>query len=167
MHACHAHFLRRPVVIAMLFAGALSVGATAQAQTSRPIGGDARPAQQEQQQQQQKPDKQFPIGWSWTAVSLNGKPLTGAERPTLLVDEHYRARGFSGCNTYSATAYPLQKQGFAVGPVASTRKSCEKPLMDQENAFLRALRTSGQWDLVEGAFVLKGDAGELRFERNF
>lgn len=166
MPACHAHPLRRLALAAAPLAAVLAAALPAGAQMSRPIGGD-KPAQQEQQQQQQKPDKQFPVGWSWTAVSLNGRPLGGSERPTLLVDEHYRARGFSGCNTYSATAYPLQKQGFAVGPVASTRKSCDKALMDQETTFLRALRASGQWDLVDGVFILKGQAGELRFERNF
>lgn len=166
MPACPAHPIRRLAFTATVVAAAIAAGSSVEAQTSRPIGGEARPAQQDQQQQQ-KPDKQFPVGWSWTAVSLNGKPLAGGERPTLLIDDHFRARGFSGCNTYSATAYPLQKQGFAVGPVASTRKSCDKGSMGQENAFLRALRASGQWDILEGVLVLKGQAGELRFERNF
>lgn len=150
-----------------VLAACLTAASFAHAQASRPIGGSAPSAAQAEQQQQQKPDKQFPVGWSWTAVSLNGRALSGTERPTVLVDDHFRARGFAGCNTFSATAYPLQKQGFAVGPIASTRKACDKALMDQENAFLRALRGAGQWDLVDGVFVLKGPAGELRFERNF
>ena len=61
-------------------------------------------------------DKIFPLGSSWVAVSLNGKAF-GGERPTFSLDDQLRARGFGGCNNYSATTYPLREQGMAVGPV--------------------------------------------------
>ena len=38
-------------------------------------------------------DKIFPLGSSWVAVSLNGKPFTG-ERPSFALDDQLRARGF-------------------------------------------------------------------------
>jgi heat shock protein HslJ len=66
---------------------------------------------------QQQQEKNFPLGASWTAVSLNGKPIAD-RRATLQVDANLRGTGFGGCNTFSAAAYPLRQQGFAVGPLA-------------------------------------------------
>ena len=57
-----------------------------------------------------KQEKVFPVGSSWIAVSLNGKTFSG-ERPSFTLDQQFRAKGFGGCNTYSATAYPLQAAG--------------------------------------------------------
>jgi heat shock protein HslJ len=109
--------------------------------------------------------KQFPLTFNWTLVSINGKPPAG-ERPSLTIDDNYRGTGFAGCNSYSATTFPLNKQGFATGPVALTRKACEPAAAAAERAFLVALRSANAWDLVGGQFILKTQAGELRFERS-
>ncbi len=73
---------------------------------------------------------------SWTAASLNGKAY-GGERPTLRIDDVFRGTGFSGCNTFSATTYPLREMGFAVGPVAVTRRACDGGAMAIESALPR------------------------------
>jgi heat shock protein HslJ len=108
--------------------------------------------------------KQFPIGMQWTLVSMNGKAV-GDNRPTMMIDEALRARGFAGCNTFSATAYPLPQQRIAVGPIALTRKACDKGVMERERAFLVVLRTAQAWDVKDGQLILGGQNGELRFER--
>ena len=113
---------------------------------------------------QPRPEKQFPLGASWTAVSVGGKPV-GGERPTLVIDEQLRAKGFGGCNTFSATAYPLREQALAVGPVAVTRKACDGGASATERTFLVALRGARKWDVVQGRLVLTGVAGEIQFER--
>jgi heat shock protein HslJ len=150
--------------IAVLFlAAAASTSAYAQQ-----IPGWGREYQQKKPQQappQQQREKVFPSKVSWMAISLNGKPFSG-ERPTFILDEQFRLRGFGGCNTFSATAYPLREQRFAVGPFALTKKACDKALMDQERNFLIALRTSMQWDTVGGDLIIKGQNGELRFQRS-
>lgn len=110
-------------------------------------------------------DKIFPLGSSWLAVSLNGKPFTGTERPSFNLDGQLRARGFGGCNNYTATAYPLKEQGLAVGPLALTRRSCDKAVMASEQAFFVALRTSAKWDIQGPTLIIKSQNGELRFER--
>jgi heat shock protein HslJ len=110
-------------------------------------------------------DKIFPTKVSWMATSLNGKPFAG-ERPTFILDEQFRMQGFGSCNNFSATAYPLREQRLAVGPLALTKKSCDKGRMDQERNFLIALRTSVQWDTVAGELVIKSQNGELRFQRS-
>ena len=112
----------------------------------------------------QQQEKNFPLGAAWTVISLNGKPVAD-RRATLMVDANLRGTGFGGCNTFSAAAYPLRSQGFAVGPLALTKRSCDKALSDFERAYLTALRGTRNWDLVEGKLVLKGAAGELRFDR--
>ena len=76
---------------------------------------------------------------------LTGKPFSG-DKPSFSLDDQLRARGFGGCNTYAATAYPLRDQNLAVGPLAITKKSCDKTVMANEHAFFVALRTSGKWD---------------------
>ncbi len=116
------------------------------------------------QSQNRAQPKQFPIGMQWTLVSVSGKAVTD-NRPTMMVDEALRARGFAGCNTFSATAYPLAQQRIAVGPIAVTRKACDKALMDRERAFLVIFRTAQGWDLKDGQLILAGQNGELRFER--
>ena len=95
-------------------------------------------------------------------------PTFSGERPTFILDEQFRMRGFGGCNTFAATAYPLRQQKFAVGPFAlpTPRKSCEKAITEQENNFLIALRTSIEWDSVLGILVVKTQNGELKFERS-
>jgi heat shock protein HslJ len=143
-------------------APALTLGA-AHAQQAR--GNQAQPAQQ-QQQQAPRQEKTFPLGTPWIGSSLNGRPFA-TQRPTVIIDTALRAQGFSGCNTFSATAYPLRGQGMAVGPVAVTRKACDKATMDAERAFLLAFRSIQAWDIEAGTLVLKGRAGEIRFERSF
>ena len=113
--------------------------------------------------------KKFPFDVQWIAVSLNNKPFPGqrADRPTLSLDETLRVRGFGACNTYSATAYPLQQQRFAVGPIALTKRECPKEMMDAEKIFLVALRTAQQWDSEEGKLIIYSQSGQLVFERTF
>lgn len=108
--------------------------------------------------------KQFPVGVQWVLVSLNGKSV-GFNQPTLQLDAQLRMRGFGGCNTFSAVAYPMRNQGLAVGPIALTRKECDKADMDLEKAYLLALRTAGRWEERDGGLVIIGQSGELRFDR--
>lgn len=164
----HALFKRRTFSfkIALLSAVALMPAADMAFAQSRRIENPNAQAKPAEQPAPPKADKQFPAGAAWIAVTVNGRPVIG-ERPSVLIDDNFRARGFGGCNTFSATAYPLRGQGFAVGPVASTRKACDKAVMDQERAFFVAFRSAQNWDTQEGAFLLKGPNGELRFERSF
>jgi heat shock protein HslJ len=151
--------------LAALALSAMAMTATANAQPAGSRSG-------QQQQQEKKPsildkrEKQFPVPSSWVAVTLNGKPYSGVDRPAFSLDKQYRARGFGGCNTFSTTAYPLREQRFAVGPLALTKKQCDKAVMETERAYFVALRTAMQWDLEGLTLVIKGQNGELKFERS-
>lgn len=123
------------------------------------LGNSSAPIPQAQQ------EKTFPVGANWSVIQLNGKEVYD-RRATLMIDQNLRGTGFGGCNTFSAAAYPLRQQGIAVGPIAVTKRSCDKGLLDFEKAFLMALRTANKWDLVNGRLVLKGSAGELTLSRS-
>jgi heat shock protein HslJ len=152
-----------------LAALALSAAAMIATASAQPAGGRSCQPQQQQEKKPsilQKQEKQFPVPSSWVAVTLNGKPYSGVDRPAFSLDKQYRARGFGGCNTFSTTAFPLREQRFAVGPLALTKKQCDKAVMEAERAYFVALRTAMQWDLEGLTLVIKGQNGELRFERS-
>ncbi len=71
-----------------------------------------------------KVEKQFPVGFSWTAASLNGKPIPASVRPCASTTCS-AAPAFPAAIPFSATTYPLREMGFAVGPVAVTRRACD------------------------------------------
>ena len=148
-------------IAAMMLAALAATAAEAQ---GRRRGGDDPQKKPQGETPPPQQQKIFPTKVSWVAVSLNGKPFTG-ERPSFVVDEQFSIRGFGGCNTFRAVAYPLREQRFVVGPFALTKKTCDKAAMDQERNFLIALRTSVQWDTVAGTLVIKSQNGEIRLER--
>ena len=155
----------RSLGCAICFLGALAASTAADAQARRGRGN------QDQQSTGfvtpvRKEEKRFPLGQSWIAVSLNNKSIGGTERPAFTLDDQFRVRGFGGCNSFSATAFPLKEQGLAVGPLALTKRSCDASVMATEQAFLTALRTSAKWDTIIGSLVIKGPNGELKFERS-
>jgi len=147
--------------LALLIA-ALAAATAAQAQSQRRGNEDQR-VQDKGEAPPPRVDKIFPVKASWVAVSLNGKAFSG-DRPSFVLDEQFRMRGFAGCNTFSATSYPLRQQGLAVGPFALTKKTCDKGIMASERAFLTALRGAARWDSDGKELVVKGTAGDLKFE---
>ncbi len=168
MRAIHVAALACAVVAADM---ATMVAANAQSPSIAGYGrGNRRPGGEEEKKPQYIPadkptEKVFPLDATWTAVSINGKPFAGGDRPSFIIDKQYRARGYGGCNTFAATAFPLREQHLAVGPLALTKKACDKDLAALEQAYFVALRTAAQWDMVGSQLVLKSPNGELRFDR--
>ncbi|MCJ2036942.1 META domain-containing protein [Methylobacterium sp. J-068] len=159
---------RIAVVAGAIATGAMSTAATAQMGNN--VTGFGRDAREKPEKKQYVPaakpqEKIFPLDATWTAVSLNGKAFGGGDRPSFMIDKQYRARGYGGCNTFAATAFPLKEQHIAVGPLALTKKPCDKGLSVSEQDYFIALRTAAQWDLVGSQLVIKSQKGELRFER--
>jgi len=160
--------LRLAAFLAVAATASMVYVSEASAQSAATLGRPAGPTRQVDTRAIPQPGAQgkvFPLGSSWIAVSLNGKPFTGAERPSFKLDDQMRATGFAGCNNYSTTAYPLREQGLAVAPFALTKRSCDKAAQAVEQAFLMALRTSGKWDIQGRTLIIKSQTGELRLER--
>ena len=157
------HALRVAALLSALTLAPFSL-MPSEAQTAGGQRGAAGTPQSGNPVPQPKRDKVFDVGSTWIAISLNGKPFAG-ERPSLTIDKQFQARGFGGCNTFMATAYPLREQRLAVSPLNFTKKSCNKAIMDSERAFFVALRYAQQWDQQGSTLIIKSQNGELRFER--
>jgi heat shock protein HslJ len=110
--------------------------------------------------------KNFPLDQTWSLRELNGKPVPAGLDISLKIDGSLRGSGFTGCNSWSATMYPVKDQHLAVGPYALTKKQCPKDIMQLELSFLSALLGSPEWDLVNGDLVIKGPRGALRLARS-
>ncbi len=143
-------------LVASLVASALPGAAHAQ---QKPQGAAAPQAQKE--------EKTFPKDSNWTLRSMNGKPLAAGLEATMRIDGQFRGSGFSGCNTWSATMWPVRNQRFAVGPVALSKKQCDAPKMAFERAYLVILHNRASWDLVNGMLEVKSESGSLSFVRGF
>jgi heat shock protein HslJ len=110
--------------------------------------------------------KNFPLDQTWSLKDLNGKPVPPGLDISLKIDGTLRGSGFTGCNSWSATLYPVKDQHLAVGPYALTKKQCAKDIMQLELGFLSALVGNPEWDLVNGDLVIKGPRGALRLARS-
>jgi heat shock protein HslJ len=110
--------------------------------------------------------KNFPLDQTWSLKELNGKPVPPGMDVSLKIDGTLRGSGFTGCNSWSATLYPVKDQHLAVGPYALTKKQCPKDVMQLELGFLSALVGNPEWDLVNGDLVIKGPRGALRLGRS-
>ena len=110
--------------------------------------------------------KNFPLDQTWSLRELNGKPVPPGLDISLKIDGTLRGSGFTGCNSWSATLYPVKDQHLAVGPYALTKKQCPKDIMQLELGFLSALVGNPEWDLVNGDLIIKGPRGALRLGRS-
>jgi heat shock protein HslJ len=110
--------------------------------------------------------KNFPLDQTWSLRMINDKPIPAGLDVSLQIDGSLRGSGYTGCNTWSATLYPIKEQKLMMGPVALTKKQCAKDVMAIELGFLSALLGQPSWDLVNGELVVKGPRGTLRFDRS-
>jgi heat shock protein HslJ len=126
--------------------------------------------QTEEDNQPPKPlpplQKNFPLDETWSLRELNGKPVPPGLDVSLKIDGNLRGSGFTGCNSWSATMYPVKDQHLAVGPYAITKKQCPKDVMAVELGFLSGLMGTPAWDLVNDDLVIKGPRGSMRLTRS-
>ncbi len=127
----------------------------------------AKPLPQEDAPKPMPPlQKSFPLDQTFSLRDLNGKPVTADLDVSFKLDGAFHASGYTGCNSWSATAYPQQNQHLLVGGLAMTKKTCDKANLEIERSFLRALSGTPAWDLVNGDLVFKGPGGAMRLVRS-
>lgn len=125
----------------------------------------AKPGKPQQPAAIPQPEKTFPKNIVWSLYSFNGKPVNGDLN--FQIDENNRGTGSSGCNTWSATMVPVNGQRIGMGPIAITKKTCAKDVMQMEVVYLVSLRSGPAWDLVGPDIVIKGQqGGEMKFRRS-
>ncbi|MFN3889298.1 MAG: META domain-containing protein [Beijerinckiaceae bacterium] len=128
----------------------------------------ARALQLQQQQEAERKralEKRFPTGVNWVLEEIGGKRPPAGIEATLRVDPTFRASGLAGCNRFSSAMYPGRGQTLMAGPPALTRRTCPQPVMAFERAYLQALYSRPNWDVVGDTLTLKSRVGVLRFRR--
>ena len=129
--------------------------------------GAGNPAQQGQAKAPQyvpnakAQEKIFPLGETWTAVSLNGKRFQGGDRPSFIIDSQYPAPAASVAATPSPPLPSRCASSIRGRAARPDQKPCDKGAGAVEQAFLVALRTAAQWDIVGSQLVLKSPSGEI------
>ena len=130
-------------------------------------GRKPKPAPEQKQEQpagEKKYDKEFPTKATFNLKEINGKPPAGDA--SLLIDGTLRGSGSSGCNTWSATIYPIKGQKLAMGPVVMTKKQCDAAVMAFEKEYLTILHSGPTWDTQGDTLTVKGPTGTLVFLRS-
>ncbi|GMW05288.1 MAG: META domain-containing protein [Gammaproteobacteria bacterium] len=107
-------------------------------------------------------------GVEWRLVYLPGNATGGLEqlsRPITVRFEEGRARGFSGCNTFTG-GYRLEGDRLTLTQLAATMMACPGPAMPIENTFHKAFSGTMRYTLEGDRLTLVGASGEtFRFER--
>ncbi|MFT4097091.1 MAG: META domain-containing protein [Rhodoblastus sp.] len=154
--------MKKLAILASAIAAAALVAQPASAQRRQ----KAQPPQQGEGEKKESKDayeSPFPTKATWQLTSFNGKsPPADA---SLLIDENLRGTGSSGCNTWSATLYPIKGHRLAMGPVALTKKTCSNEVNGFERAYLTVLRSGPTWDLSGSTLTVKSQYGVLVYNR--
>ena len=80
------------------------------------------------------------VGTTWVATEIDGAGAAPTlVPPDLVFEDDRRFHGSSGCNRYVGELNPTAPS-VRVGPVETTRMTCEPPLMEQERRFVNTLR---------------------------
>lgn len=99
-------------------------------------------------------------GTAWRLVELGGAtPLEGVD-VTLELDGNGGVSGNASCNTYRGSA-TLDGDRLSLGPLATTRMSCDPERMDQESRYLAALTSPLQVELRGDTLRLRGDSPDV------
>ena len=100
-------------------------------------------------------DDEAPSSEAPPAHSPEDMPSRDERRPATIEfvrkDDGWFLRGFSGCNTFTASC-TINESAFQAGPVSGTRMSC--PADTLENRFLQALGQASQLRLKRNALYL-------------
>lgn len=100
----------------------------------------------------------------WRPVELEGRPVEirpGTREPHLILDmQDSRARGFSGCNSFSGR-YEQQGDSLRFGNIAATMMAC-LPAGDLEQRFFAALKAAAGQRLRGETLELLDAGGKVR-----
>jgi heat shock protein HslJ len=107
------------------------------------------------------------VGVTWEVTGINtgtavSSPVLGS-KVTATFGEDGRVTGTAGCNTYT-TGYTLDGDTLAIDLVASTSMYCNSPdgVMEQEAAFLEALKRSSTVEAAATGFTLRDAGGSIQ-----
>ena len=98
-------------------------------------------------------------GTKWELVSLSGSaPIQGTSL-TLFFSTDGQAGGNAGCNTYGGS-YTVKGSSLTFGSMMSTMMACEPAIMEQEQAYLKALAETKSYETTADKLTLKDGSGK-------
>ena len=130
--------------------------------TTEPAGatsapGDAAGAAEETPAMEQSdvtiPADPAAVAGEWIAEDIGGEPTAEGAVSWLKLTKAGRAQGQGGCNGYSGS-FTLDKGALGFGPLASTRRACPQPQMNQETRYFAALGEAKGARIEDGKLVL-------------
>jgi heat shock protein HslJ len=89
---------------------------------------------------------------------LNGAAPVQGTSLTLFFGSDDKVGGSAGCNTYSGT-YKVSGSSLTFGPMVSTMMACEQAVMNQEQAYLKALGDTKSYAATADQLTLKDGSG--------
>ena len=109
----------------------------------------------------QPPPRLAGVKWKVTSFN-NGRQavvgVVGDSRLEISFDDG-KVSGDAGCNTFHGN-YTSGDGTVAIGPLATSRRACEEPLMTQEREFLAALASAVKWSIDGNALDMHRADGE-------
>ena len=103
----------------------------------------------------------------FSALNVNGAPVTSDKPLTLRLEKEGRASGHGGCNSFS-TSYTLESgERITFGPIASTRMACAPEVMEQETRYFAILAAAESYSVYgSGSLsIIAADGRAIRFRR--
>jgi heat shock protein HslJ len=103
------------------------------------------------------------VGPEWQLSAYNNgrnavQSVAIGSQPTATFGSDGTISGSGGCNNFSGT-YQSTGSTLSIGPLASTQKACDQPIMDQETAYLAALERTATYRFEDGRLVLVDSSG--------
>jgi heat shock protein HslJ len=88
------------------------------------------------------------VNWKVTSFNNNRHAVVGVlgEASITMSFEDGQVSGNAGCNNFHGK-YSSEGGKLQLGPLATTRRACEEPLMTQEREFLSALASAVTWSI--------------------
>jgi heat shock protein HslJ len=98
-------------------------------------------------------------GTSWLLSSLNGQPAPADPAITLSFGTGGQVSGSDGCNRYSGQA-TIDGTTLTFGTLATTRRACPAPIMEQANAYQTALSQTASYTVTVDQLTLLDTGGQ-------
>jgi heat shock protein HslJ len=132
------------------------------------LAQQASPTESQQTAPQQMAQSSTLSG-SWRLANMTAgnspMPMLPSEELTLEFADG-RVAGSGGCNRFMG-GYETTGQNLSIGPLASTFKACEEPIMSQEMNYLQALQGAQRYELNDQGLTITYQtdqgSGVLRF----
>lgn len=106
-------------------------------------------------------------GTDWHIAEVGGQAVSTQSQGTFRIGTDGHVAGSSGCNDFSGTA-KVSGHSLHVGPLATTKKSCEPALMSQDQRFFEEIAKVATYAVDEKGDMHLNDASGttvVRLER--